>query len=92
MLGHTGTWNGTVRVAVKTLKEGAMDPIAFLQEANIMKKLRHPKLVALLAVCSEGVSFVYLTLLTTEYYVYAQPGDNRRFALTAPSLSPARSR
>ena len=53
--GLTGTWNGTVRVAVKTLKEGAMDPTAFLQEANIMKKLRHPKLVALLAVCSEGV-------------------------------------
>lgn len=43
---------------MKTLKEGAMDPTAFLQEANIMKKLRHPKLVALLAVCSEGVGWV----------------------------------
>ena len=47
-----------MNVAVKTLKEGAMDPTAFLQEANIMKKLRHPKLVALLAICSEGVSVI----------------------------------
>ncbi|XP_071807786.1 proto-oncogene tyrosine-protein kinase Src-like isoform X2 [Asterias amurensis] len=58
-----GTWNGTVRVAVKTLKEGAMDPTAFLQEANIMKKLRHPKLVALLAVCSEGEPIYIVTEL-----------------------------
>lgn len=48
---------------MKTLKEGAMDPQSFLQEANIMKQLRHPKLVALLAVCSEGVSNIERTSL-----------------------------
>ncbi|XP_010082537.1 PREDICTED: proto-oncogene tyrosine-protein kinase Src-like, partial [Pterocles gutturalis] len=40
-----GTWNGTTRVAIKTLKPGTMSPEAFLQEAQVMKKLRHEKLV-----------------------------------------------
>ena len=33
-----GTWQGRVDVAVKTLKAGSMEPEAFLQEAEIMKK------------------------------------------------------
>lgn len=40
-----GLWNGTTQVAVKTLKAGAMSAQEFLDEAAIMKKLRHPKLV-----------------------------------------------
>ncbi|XP_066266554.1 tyrosine-protein kinase Yes-like isoform X1 [Branchiostoma lanceolatum] len=48
-----GTWNNKTRVAIKTLKAGTMSPQAFLQEANIMKKLRHKNLVSLYAVCSE---------------------------------------
>ena len=48
-----GTWNGTTPVAIKTLKPGTMMPEAFLQEAQIMKKLRHDKLVPLEAVVSE---------------------------------------
>lgn len=47
-----GLWNNTTSVAVKTLKEGSMDPRDFLQEAHIMKKLRHPKLIQLYAVCT----------------------------------------
>lgn len=47
-----GLWNGTTKVAIKTLKEGTMKPGAFLEEAEIMKKLIHPKLVQLFAVCS----------------------------------------
>lgn len=47
---HTGTWNGTTRVAIKTLRPGTMSPEAFLQEAQVMKKLRHEKLVQLYAV------------------------------------------
>ena len=46
-------WNNTTRVAIKTLKTGTMTPEAFLQEANMMKTLRHEKLVQLLAVCSD---------------------------------------
>ncbi|XP_060082185.1 tyrosine-protein kinase SRK2-like isoform X1 [Ylistrum balloti] len=49
---HAGKWRNTVDVAVKTLKPGAMTPQDFLQEAKLMHKLRHRKLVQLLAVCS----------------------------------------
>ena len=41
----SGKWNGTTDVAIKTLKPGTMSPTAYLEEAQIMKKLRHPKLV-----------------------------------------------
>lgn len=41
------------QVAVKTLREGTMSTQAFLQEAAIMKKFRHKRLVALYAVCSQ---------------------------------------
>jgi len=47
-----GLWNNTTPVAIKTLKSGTMDPKDFLSEAHIMKKLRHPKLIQLYAVCT----------------------------------------
>ncbi|XP_030030851.1 tyrosine-protein kinase Src42A isoform X3 [Manduca sexta] len=47
-----GLWNNTTPVAVKTLKSGTMDPKDFLAEAQIMKKLRHNKLIQLYAVCT----------------------------------------
>ncbi|XP_002742020.1 tyrosine-protein kinase Src42A-like [Saccoglossus kowalevskii] len=47
-----GLWNTTTPVAVKQLRKGTMDPSDFLREAEIMKKLRHPKLVQLYAVCT----------------------------------------
>ncbi|CAM4676246.1 unnamed protein product [Leuciscus chuanchicus] len=56
------TWNGTTRVAIKTLKPGTMSPEAFLQEAQVMKKLRHEKLVQLYAVVSEEPIYI-----VTEY-------------------------
>ena len=31
-----GTWNGTTKVAIKTLKPGTMMPEAFLQEAQLL--------------------------------------------------------
>ncbi|XP_024275661.1 tyrosine-protein kinase FRK isoform X2 [Oncorhynchus tshawytscha] len=49
---YEGIWNDTTSVAVKTLKHGSMDAKDFLQEAQIMKKLRHPKLIQLYAVCT----------------------------------------
>ena len=58
----TGTWNGTTKVAVKTLKPGTMSPESFLEEAQIMKKLRHDKLVQLYAVVSEEPIYI-----VTEY-------------------------
>jgi len=47
-----GLWNGTTEVAIKTLKPGTMSPEAFLEEAKVMKMLRHDKLVNLYAVVS----------------------------------------
>uniref|UniRef100_A0A8C4Q5D4 non-specific protein-tyrosine kinase n=1 Tax=Eptatretus burgeri TaxID=7764 RepID=A0A8C4Q5D4_EPTBU len=47
-----GLWNSTTPVAVKTLKPGTMNREDFLQEAGIMKRLRHPKLIQLYAVCT----------------------------------------
>ncbi|MGH0127969.1 UNVERIFIED_CONTAM: hypothetical protein FKN15_014208 [Acipenser sinensis] len=49
---HEGLWNETTPVAVKTLKPGTMDPKDFLREAQMMKKLIHPKLIQLYAVCT----------------------------------------
>lgn len=59
---YSRTWNGTTRVAIKTLKPGTMSPEAFLQEAQVMKKLRHEKLVQLYAVVSEEPIYI-----VTEY-------------------------
>uniref|UniRef100_A0A8C3KBM7 Tyrosine-protein kinase n=1 Tax=Calidris pygmaea TaxID=425635 RepID=A0A8C3KBM7_9CHAR len=47
-----GLWNNTTPVAIKTLKPGSMNSKDFLREAQIMKNLRHPKLIQLYAVCS----------------------------------------
>ncbi|XP_049613892.1 tyrosine-protein kinase FRK [Syngnathus scovelli] len=49
---YEGLWNDTTAVAVKTLKPGTMDAVDFLREAQILKKLRHPKLIQLYAVCT----------------------------------------
>uniref|UniRef100_A0A5F8A7T2 Tyrosine-protein kinase n=2 Tax=Macaca TaxID=9539 RepID=A0A5F8A7T2_MACMU len=53
-----GTWNGSTKVAVKTLKPGTMSPKAFLAEAQVMKLLRHDKLVQLYAVVSEEPIYI----------------------------------
>uniref|UniRef100_A0A8C6P225 Tyrosine-protein kinase n=1 Tax=Nothobranchius furzeri TaxID=105023 RepID=A0A8C6P225_NOTFU len=59
---YSGTWNGTTKVAVKTLKPATMSPESFLEEAQIMKKLHHDKLVQLYAVVSEEPIYI-----VTEY-------------------------
>lgn len=61
-----GTWNGTTPVAIKKLKTGTMDPRDFLAEATIMKKLRHPKLLQLYAVCSRDEPILIITELLKE--------------------------
>ena len=43
-------WNNTTQVAVKTLKVGTMSPKAFLDEAQLMKKLRDKHLVQVCAI------------------------------------------
>ena len=58
-----GVWNGTTQVAVKTLKPGTMSASEFLQEASLMKKLRHPKLIQLYAVCTKEEPIYIITEL-----------------------------
>ncbi|KAI1897208.1 hypothetical protein AGOR_G00080860 [Albula goreensis] len=48
-----GYYKNSQKVAIKTLKEGSMEPEAFLQEANLMKKLQHERLVRLHAVVTQ---------------------------------------
>jgi len=58
-----GLWNNTTAVAVKTLKPGTMSPLEFLQEATLMKSLRHPKLIQLYAVCTREEPIYIITEL-----------------------------
>ena len=48
-----GLWNTKIPVAVKTPKPGTVPVDEFLQEASIMMRLRHPKLIQLYAVCTK---------------------------------------
>uniref|UniRef100_A0A8C9WA45 Tyrosine-protein kinase n=1 Tax=Scleropages formosus TaxID=113540 RepID=A0A8C9WA45_SCLFO len=50
---YSSYYKNTQKVAIKTLKEGSMEPEAFLQEANLMKQLQHDKLVRLYAVVTK---------------------------------------
>ncbi|KAF6716086.1 Tyrosine-protein kinase HCK [Oryzias melastigma] len=59
-----GFYKNTQKVAIKTLKEGTMEPEAFLQEANLMKQLQHDRLVRLHAVVTKEP-----ILIVTEYMV-----------------------
>lgn len=58
-----GLWNGTTPVAIKTLKEGSMDPKDFLAEAQVMKELRHSNLIKLYAVCTQEEPILIVTEL-----------------------------
>uniref|UniRef100_A0A8D3CMD1 Tyrosine-protein kinase n=1 Tax=Scophthalmus maximus TaxID=52904 RepID=A0A8D3CMD1_SCOMX len=59
-----GYYKTTQKVAIKTLKEGMMEPEAFLQEANLMKQLQHERLVRLHAVVTKEP-----ILIVTEFMI-----------------------
>ncbi|MEQ2211772.1 hypothetical protein XENOCAPTIV_015272, partial [Xenoophorus captivus] len=67
-----GMWNGTTKVAVKTLKPGTMSPEAFLEEAQIMKRLRHDKLVQLYAVVSEEPIYIITEFMSQAGMAYIE--------------------
>ncbi|MBZ3887169.1 Tyrosine-protein kinase Yes [Sciurus carolinensis] len=77
-----GTWNGTTKVAIKTLKPGTMMPEAFLQEAQIMKKLRHDKLVPLYAVVSEEPIYIVTEFMSKGSLLdFLKEGDGKYLKL-----------
>ena len=66
-------------MAIKTLKVGTMDPPKFLEEAEIMKKLHHPKIVALYAVCSrEEPIFIVTELMSHGSLLQCLRDDKQR--------------
>ncbi|UYV81745.1 hypothetical protein LAZ67_20002184 [Cordylochernes scorpioides] len=82
-----GMWKDTTEVAIKTLKPGTMAPAAFLQEASIMKKLRHQKLVSLYAVCSKEEPIYIVTEYMANGSLLDYLRNNREGkALKLPSL------
>ncbi|XP_075786577.1 tyrosine-protein kinase Tec isoform X4 [Pelodiscus sinensis] len=48
-----GKWRAQYKVAIKAIREGAMSEEDFIEEAKVMMKLTHPKLVQLYGVCTQ---------------------------------------
>ncbi|KAL8562316.1 hypothetical protein ACOMHN_037272 [Nucella lapillus] len=58
-----GKYLGSRDVAIKTLKPDTMSPAKFLEEAQIMKRCQHDKLVKLYAVCTKEEPIYIVTEL-----------------------------
>ncbi|XP_041926406.1 tyrosine-protein kinase Tec [Alosa sapidissima] len=48
-----GKWRAQHKVAIKAIREGAMSEDDFIEEAKVMMRLSHPKLVQLYGVCTQ---------------------------------------
>lgn len=71
-------WNGSMPVAVKKLKPGSTACVNdFLAEAQLMKRLRHPKLLQLYAVCTREEPFLIVTELMQENLLHFLQGHGR---------------
>ncbi|XP_010279908.1 PREDICTED: tyrosine-protein kinase Fyn isoform X3 [Phaethon lepturus] len=87
---YSGTWNGNTKVAIKTLKPGTMSPESFLEEAQIMKKLKHDKLVQLYAVVSEEPIYIVTEYMSKGSLLdFLKDGEGRALKCTdcVPCLS-----
>lgn len=74
-------WNNTTPVAVKKLKPGTADVSDFLAEAQIMKKLRHNRLLQLYAVCTREEPILIITELMAENLLHFLQGRGRGSAM-----------
>lgn len=83
---YEGLFNGKTRVAIKTLREDTMNPQDFLAEAQIMKKMKHPNLVQLYAVCTKEEPVYIITELMSKGALisYLQTDEGKK--LTMPDL------
>ncbi|VDD74083.1 unnamed protein product [Mesocestoides corti] len=65
---YRAVWNGTTLVAVKTLRasEYLCNVSDFLMEAHTMKRLHHPHLIQLYAVCTQSAPFYLITELMSK--------------------------
>ncbi|OCT88140.1 tyrosine-protein kinase ITK/TSK-like isoform X2 [Xenopus laevis] len=52
---HLAKWQGITKVAVKMIRERMMSEEDFVEEAQVLMKLSHPKLVQFLGVCTQQI-------------------------------------
>ncbi|EDV23403.1 uncharacterized protein TRIADDRAFT_28106, partial [Trichoplax adhaerens] len=83
---YRGLWNNTTPVAVKTMKQGTMSGIEFLKEAAIMKKLRHPKLIQLYAICKSEPIYIITELMENGSLLDYLRDKDRGHKLQLPQL------
>lgn len=77
-----GVWNNTTPVAIKTLRPGSMSPKAFLEEAQILKRLRHPKLIQLYAVCTQQEPiYIVMELMKHRSLLDYMKGDGAKLTM-----------
>ena len=77
-----GLWNNTTKVAVKTPRPGIMGTHEFLEEAQLIKNLRHPKLIQLYAVCTlEEPIYIITELMKHGSLLEYLRGDGRLLKL-----------
>lgn len=80
---YRGVWKKKIPVAIKTLRPGTMEVDKFLEEAATMKKLRHPKIVTLFAVCTKEEPIFIVTELMLNgcllNYLRNEPGKSLKF-------------
>lgn len=76
---HECLWNGTTRVAVKTLNKSCVDPEELLAEAHVMQSLNHRKLLRSLAVSVREETMYMVTELMSggNLQNYLQISDRR---------------
>ena len=78
-----GLYNGTTPCAVKTLLPGKMAVFEFLAEAQIMKKLKHKKLIKFYGVCTQKEPIYIVTELMKHGTLldYLTKGDGQHLKL-----------
>ncbi|KAM9835081.1 tyrosine-protein kinase Tec isoform X1 [Syngnathus typhle] len=80
-----GMWRAQHKIAIKALKPGAMYEEDFIEEAKVMMKLSHPKLVQLYGVCSQQRP-IYIVTEFMEHGCLLDFLRSRRGSLGAASL------
>ncbi|XP_069742917.1 tyrosine-protein kinase FRK [Narcine bancroftii] len=81
-----GVWHDRTQVAIKMLKTGTMAKQDFLKEAQLMKKLRHPKLIQLYAVCTIEEPIYIITELMKNGSLLEYLHKNQESSLTLRDL------
>ena len=79
----SGMWNNRTPVAIKMLKPGTMEVVDFVAEAQVMKKIHHPNLLQLYAVCTlEEPIFIVTELMKHGALLdYLRKGEGRNLKL-----------